>query len=172
MEAIRGKPHARGTFPRCASCPGRATVEAAWKEAAVKRILIATDGSPLAQEAVEIGLELAEEQGAEVMFIHVLGPEDRFGGLPSDDRAVLSAAAVLAEEKGVRCKLELCSGAPAERILHAADEFDADVIVVGSRGMGPWRSALLGSVSREVMSKARRPVLIVRGVRERVEVGG
>jgi nucleotide-binding universal stress UspA family protein len=137
----------------------------------MRRILIATDGSPPACEAVEVGLELAEEDGAEVTFIHVIAPDDWRGGL-TDDQAVLSEAAEQAALKGVRCTLELCSGLPAERILHAADELDADTIVVGSRGLGPLKSALLGSVSREVMAKARRPVLVVRGVHARVEVGG
>ncbi len=46
----------------------------------MKQILIATDGSPSAQEAVEVGLELAKEQGADVTFVHVAEPDMFAGG--------------------------------------------------------------------------------------------
>ena len=42
----------------------------------MKQILVATDGSPSAQEAVEVGLELAKEQGADVTFVHVTDPDE------------------------------------------------------------------------------------------------
>ena len=46
----------------------------------MKQILIATDGSPSAQEAVDVGLELAKEQGADVTFVHVTPPDEYRGG--------------------------------------------------------------------------------------------
>jgi nucleotide-binding universal stress UspA family protein len=139
----------------------------------MNRILIATDGSPSAGEAVEFGLQLASEQDAEAIFVHVapsfdVAPVYGFGmsgvmphELTTADRAALDAAADLAERKGVRARTELLSGEAADEIVAFADSIDSDLIVVGSRGHGAVASALLGSVSRGVLHEARRPVLVV-----------
>ena len=113
----------------------------------MKRILIATDGSPAALQAVELGLELAEEHAAQVTFVHVAPAADvlpvaGFGMSPVSvpheveeaDRASLDAALALAEERGIPALTRLLVGNAAKQIVAYADEIDADVIVVGSRG--------------------------------------
>lgn len=52
-------------------------------------------------------------------------------------------------------------GIAAERLADLADEEEADMIVVGSRGRGAFKAAFLGSVSRDLIGVARRPVLVV-----------
>lgn len=145
------------------------------KEDTMKSILIATDGSPSAQEAVEFGLELAEEQEAQVVFVHVapaldVVPSGGFGWAPSvpheiteHDRKPLQEAAARAQERGIEARTTVLRGDPVDEIVAYADSIDADVIVVGSRGHGAIASALLGSVSRGVLHEAHRPVLVVRG---------
>jgi nucleotide-binding universal stress UspA family protein len=146
----------------------------------MKRILIATDGSASAREAVEIGIELAAEQGAEITFVHVLPPDDyivsgRLGPvLPKphhvevdESELALREAADAAEEAGVSYALERISGETVDEIVASADSADADLIVVGSRGRGPLTAALLGSVSLGVLGESRRPVLVVRGIAAR-----
>jgi nucleotide-binding universal stress UspA family protein len=147
----------------------------------MKKILIATDGSPSAQAAIEFGLELAAEQKDEVTFIHVAPVLDRWFadgiGVPAAvphrineaDRACLEEAAELAEKRGISAKLELKPGLPVDEIVARADSIDADLIVVGSHGRGAVASALLGSVSRGVLHEARRPVLVVRGAHVQAE---
>lgn len=139
----------------------------------MRRILIATDGSAPAREALELGLELAAEQGAQATLLHVapvevLWPVAGFAELepaelpPPDEDAPLKEAKALADERGVEVTLELTFGDPVTEIVRLADEIDADLVVLGSRGLGAIGSALLGSVSRAVLKATRRPVLVVR----------
>ena len=159
--------------------PPRLTHEAYhWdpKEDTMKKILIATDGSDSAHEALEFGLELAEEQGATPFVVHVAPrvevlPYASFAApaptvphqVDEQDRAPLSEAVELAARRGIETKTELLVGNPADEIVAFADTIDADLIVVGSRGHGAIASVLLGSVSRAVLHESRRPVLVVRG---------
>jgi nucleotide-binding universal stress UspA family protein len=148
------------------------------KEDTMKSILIATDGSPSAEEAVEFGIELAEDQGAAVVFVHVapavdVVPTNGVGwvspALPHDltehDWSPLNDAAELAKGQGVEATTTMLRGNAVDEIVAYADSIDADLIVVGSRGHGAITSALLGSVSRGILHEARRPVLVVRGTR-------
>ncbi len=144
----------------------------------MKRILIATDGSRSALQAVEFGLELAQEQHAEPFFVHVApaadvlpvagfamaGPVSVPHELAEADRSSLDEALRIAEERGLEGRTRLLAGDPAKHIVAYADEIDADLIVIGSRGLGAIGGALLGSVSRKVLHEAKRPVLIVREV--------
>lgn len=146
------------------------------KESAMKKIVIATDGSKSAREALGVGFELALEQGADPIVVHVAPREDivpvvSFGVAPphvpheltDDDRHPLVEAAELAAEKGLSPRTELLTGDPVDEIVAFADSVEAGLIVVGSRGHGALASALLGSVSRGVLHESRRPVLVVRG---------
>ena len=145
------------------------------KEDTMKRILIATDGSESAHQALEFGLELAEEQGAMPIVVHVapaveILPYASFAApaptvpheLDANDRTPLNEAAELAARRGLEIKTELLLGNPADEIVAFADTIEADLIVVGSRGHGAIASVLLGSVSRAVLHESRRPVLVVR----------
>jgi nucleotide-binding universal stress UspA family protein len=141
----------------------------------MKKILIATDGSPSAVEALDMGLELAAEQQADVTFIHVLPPDEFIVGRAGPGRPIphhvemdesetaLLQAAEAAEKAGVSYTLERVSGETVDEIVAVANALDVDLIVVGSRGRGPLAGAILGSVSRGMLKKAKRPVLIVRG---------
>jgi nucleotide-binding universal stress UspA family protein len=141
----------------------------------VRKILIATDGSDSAREAVQFGLDLADEHRAIPFVVYVVPafdlvpltgfavPPPKVTHTPSAaDRQPLEAAEAVAAEKGIEATTTLLSGKPADEIIAYADTIDADLIVVGSRGHGAITSALLGSVSRGVLHEARRPVLIVQ----------
>jgi nucleotide-binding universal stress UspA family protein len=147
----------------------------------MESILIAVDGSPSSQEAVDFGLELAADQHATTTFVLVVPavdvlPAGGFGVTASaphevtpEDSEPLDAAREQAEQAGVRVHTRLLRGDPVDEIVAFADTIDADLIVVGSRGHGAIASALLGSVSRGVLREARRPVLVVRGIAARHE---
>ena len=141
----------------------------------MQKIVIATDGSPSAREAVEFGLELAAAQEAEPVFVHVVPAVEKVVAVgfgvstawphePTEsDREPLEEAASLANAHGMIARTELLRGNAADEIVAYADDIDADLIVMGSRGHGAIANALLGSVSHGVLHEARKPVLIVRG---------
>jgi len=148
----------------------------------LKKILIATDGSPSALRAVELGLEVAEEEGAQPVFVHVAPTKDflpvaGFGMAPvavpheleEADGVPLDEATRIAEERGLETETKLLTGNPAREVVAYADAIDADMIVLGSHGYGAISSVLLGSVSRGVLHGTTRPVLIVREVEVPVE---
>jgi nucleotide-binding universal stress UspA family protein len=143
----------------------------------MKKILIATDGSPASTEATRFGLELAVEQGAEALFVHVAQARDvvptmggfgMTGALPHEltehDRAPLEEAVALAQEHGVPATSVLLQGDVVDEIVAHADSNDVDLIVIGSRGHGLVAGTLLGSVSQGVLHESKRPVLVVRGL--------
>ena len=142
----------------------------------MKKILIAVDGSQPALEALEFGLDVAAEEEAEPLVVHVIPPIDSVpaGGfgmsagaivheVTPDDTAPLDAAVELAAERGLAVRTELLRGTTVKEIVAYADEQDVDLIVIGSRGHGALTTALLGSVSLGVLRHTARPVLVVRG---------
>lgn len=141
----------------------------------MKRILVATDGSPSSTEAVAFGVELAAEHEAELVFVHVVPrldvvPAAGFGAIggafphevSEHDRTLLDEAAAMAAEHEIVSTTTMLRGDTVDEIVAYADSHDVDLIVVGSRGHGTIASTLLGSVSRGVLGESKRPVLIVR----------
>jgi nucleotide-binding universal stress UspA family protein len=141
----------------------------------MKRIMVATDGSASSAEAVAFGVELADEHASELVFVHVVPmldvvPALGFGAIggafPHEagefDRTLLDDAAATAAERGIGSSTALLRGDTVDEIVAYADSHDVDLIVVGSRGHGAIAGALLGSVSRGILSESKRPVLIVR----------
>ena len=142
----------------------------------MKRILIATDGSQAADDAVSFGLDLAVRHGAAAVVVHVVPTVDFvpvLGGFglvgaqahepyPGDVR-MLEEAGAEAAARGVPVEAKLLTGDTVDEIVAYADSCDVDLIVVGSRGHGTIAGVLLGSVSRGILGETKRPALIVRG---------
>lgn len=138
----------------------------------MKRIVVATDGSAGAREALEQGLELAAELDCEVSVAFVRHAPSGFLGAPyyqdvvteeaQHARAVIADARVYAERFDIEPDYEVLEGDPAEAILDFAEARDADLIVVGSRGLGRVAGAVLGSVSKDIVHRADRPVLVAK----------
>lgn len=142
----------------------------------ISRILIATDGSGSSRHAVELGVELAAAEDAEVTFLHVVPPVEFRAGrmslpavprrLSTTDDGALEGAAAAAGAHGVRFHLELIAGEIGETIVACGDAFDVDLIVVGERARRHWLSV---NVPRWVARHATRAVLVARAAdRERL----
>jgi nucleotide-binding universal stress UspA family protein len=143
-----------------------------------KSIVVGTDGSDTAGEAVRQAAELAERLGAEVHVVSAYEPvattrlREESENVPSDVQwminpredvqAVLDAAVAVIGETGVQVEIYAREGDPADAILDVAEEQKADLIVVGNKGMTGAKRFLLGSVPNKVSHHAPCAVLIIR----------
>ena len=138
----------------------------------MKTIVLATDGSEQAAEALGVAIEIAKDAGAKLEVLAVRPPRavGRGGGGPAvleveeqggaqhiADAAVTSAAA-----KGVTATAHTAHGDVVDCIVDMSKMLDADLLVVGSRGHGAIAGALLGSVSHALVKRSQVPVTIVR----------
>jgi nucleotide-binding universal stress UspA family protein len=142
-----------------------------------EHILIATDGSELAQKAVTQGLDLASALKAKVLAVTVTEPWTMIAGAiptPSIIEAYEKAAAEnagritsqvveAAKKINVACSaLHVRGKHPAEGVIVAATENGCDLIVMASHGRGGLGRILLGSVAAEVLVRSKVAVLICR----------
>ena len=142
------------------------------------RVLLAIDALPHSRAAVDLMTSLRWPQGTVIDVIGVEEPKvDVFGhGLygttttpypVADPKTTLAAAldeaAAALESPTCLVRRAILVGEPSAVIVQAADTFRADLIVVGSRGLGSVKTALVGSVSAAVVDHAPCPVLVVRG---------
>ena len=142
------------------------------------RIVVGTDGSQSAAEAVHQAMDLAKLAGAHLGIISAYAPvskrrvQGEQAGAPADVQhefgpredvnLVLDAAAAAARNLGIEVQTHPVEGDPAEAILNVAEQTKADLIVVGNKGMTGARRYLLGSVPNNVSHHAPCSVLIVR----------
>jgi nucleotide-binding universal stress UspA family protein len=144
-----------------------------------QRILLASDGSDHALKAARVAAELARQFRAELVVLCVFQesavPVPMMGSMdvpPIDleiDRLAEDVQAAVErrttktlDEFGVTYQTRREIGHPVDRIVQAAKQEMADLIVMGSRGLGGLESFMLGSVSDRVLHHAHCPVLIVK----------
>jgi nucleotide-binding universal stress UspA family protein len=141
-------------------------------------IVVGTDGSETAHEAVRQAVDLAGRVGAQLEIVSAYEPVPdarlRAEARPAPDDlqwavnqredidATLAAAADVARAAGVAARTYARQGDPADAILDVAEERGADLIVVGNKGMTGARRFLLGSVPNRVSHHAPCSVLIIR----------
>ncbi len=129
-------------------------------------IVVGTDFSDGARDALERALGMAEDSGAKVALVHAY--EDGPGANVSDDptsrlqgQLAHEIAASGAKRRGIHVEPLVRRGAPWEKILNVATEYGAEVIVVGGIGQrGATRGVPLGSVASRVLALSTRSVLV------------
>jgi nucleotide-binding universal stress UspA family protein len=143
-----------------------------------KHILIATDGSEVAQKGVDQGLALAKPLGAKVTAVTVTEPMaammmgEAAIALPLDDfdkaasanaAQILAGVSAAASKAGVACDtLHVKDQYPAEGIVEAAKARGCDLIVMASHGRRGLSKLLLGSQATRVLTLSEVPVLVCR----------
>ncbi len=142
------------------------------------RIVVGTDGSETATEAVRQAVDLAKLSGAGLSIVSAYEPvskrrvEGEMLDAPADVQheigpredvnLVLDAAAAAAKREGLEVQTHPVEGNPADAILTVAEKTGADLIVGGNKGMTGARRFLLGSVPNNVSHNAPCSVIIVR----------
>jgi nucleotide-binding universal stress UspA family protein len=125
------------------------------------RVLLGVDGSEGADGAMRWTLDLARDVGAEVVVAHVPGPGATAAVLQQARKLVQEVWCDPLRHAGVRHSSVVEAGDPRVVLSHLAEREVAGLIVVGTRGLGPLRSLLVGSVASHLVRHASRPVAVV-----------
>ena len=141
----------------------------------ISTVAVGTDGSGTASKAVEAAIDLAEKYGAKVVFISAYRPVDegrikreqrdapsdvQWSINPDEDvNATLRDCEELAEGRGVPFESAASQGDPADVLVELAEKHNADVLVIGNKGM---QRRMLGSVPNSVTHKANCSVFVVK----------
>jgi nucleotide-binding universal stress UspA family protein len=138
------------------------------------------DGGPSSELAIAQAVGLAKQLQAEVKVLFVvddselffehayIDPNEIVNGMISVGQKALATAARRFENAGVRCLTELAEkpvspGNISGTIVNHADQWPADLIIMGTHGRRGMRRVIMGSVSEGVISKSTKPVLLIRG---------
>ena len=143
-------------------------------------IVVGTDGSETAKQAVSQATELAKSIGATIHLVSAYEPvpeqrlRDEAKQTPGDLQwmvnqredvdATLEEAASSIREAGIEVEIYARQGDPADSILDVAEERGSDLIIVGNKGMTGAKRFLLGSVPNKVSHHAPCSVLIIRTI--------
>lgn len=142
-------------------------------------ILLCSDGSDNALQAARVAGEIAARFHADLTILSVFNPASELGSFamapeagPSQEviqalgenlhAAIQKSSGGLLDAAGTAYRFQRETGHPVEAILDSAAALNADLIVLGSRGLSEWKALLIGSVSDGVLHHALCPVLIVR----------
>ncbi|GJL83019.1 MAG: universal stress protein YxiE [marine bacterium B5-7] len=145
----------------------------------INTVVVPVDGSTHSKKALNFACEIASKYESGLHLLHVtekpmkdqvlaLGSASVFtSGTQADlnraARSVIKAAEDIATRKGCKkISTEIGSGDPAKRIIHTIKELDADLVVIGTRGLGELAGMLMGSVSHKVNQLSPCTCIVVR----------
>jgi len=151
-----------------------------------KKILVAFDGSEASKHAMDHAVNFADFFNSELLILSVVPqvmmpvfPDEGFGAAPitaAQDmgeyqdkmKEIYNMSMVDAKNDihdhfpDMKVETKLMEGRPSSTIVSAAEEYDADIIVIGSRGIGGITGWILGSTSRNVVESCTKPILVVK----------
>ncbi len=151
-----------------------------------KKILVAFDGSEASKHAMDHAVNFADSFSTELVILSVVPrvmmpvfPDEGFGAAPitaaqdmgeyQDKMKEIYNKSLEEAKKDIndhfpdmKMEIKLLEGRPSSTIVSAAEEYDADLIVIGSRGIGGITGWILGSTSRNVVESCTKPILVVK----------
>ncbi|MBW4559745.1 MAG: universal stress protein [Mojavia pulchra JT2-VF2] len=135
-------------------------------------VLVALDGSEIAEKVIQTLDELVLSQDSKIILCHVFPTPESEMELPADRPQPESPTfsyfqlekqlQSYQENLSVKSQLELVTGDPADEIIRLANIYNADLIVIGSRGLTGMTRIVQGSVSSQVVEEANCSVLVVK----------
>lgn len=139
------------------------------------KILLPVDGSDVSMDAVRFAIRMAQDGLANSMVLaNVQEPATLYELMVAHDPQVieevstaagantLAPAAALLQQANIAYESEVAMGDPAHTLIDILENFGCDLVIMGASGMSSLRSALLGSVSHEVLHAANVPVMIIK----------
>lgn len=136
-----------------------------------RKILVAYDGSPSAQNALSLASHLAREDKSWIKVLAVvpsyqgdldlLGVSDIKATIAGPGQNLLAEARQIADREGIHILTNLEQGEPYEQIVHVAEEEGCDLIVMGRQGKGKVERELMGSVTARVIGHTGKDVLVI-----------
>lgn len=140
-----------------------------------KKILVAIDGSKMSEKVLETVVPIAKENGSEITIIHVSKElvlpravvvtdlEKILSEMRNSAIELLNEAQHKLKAQGVDANYIYKQGSSVSRVIvEVAQEKDADLIIIGSRGLGNIKGMMLGGVSQKVAQLSVCPILIVK----------
>jgi nucleotide-binding universal stress UspA family protein len=164
----------------------------------IKKILYTTDLSDNSIEVFKYAMHSARKYDAGIIILYVLESLSVTGNAITDSYLTAEQRKKISEEKfayvndriqkqlKILCEkelendpgcadrvesIEVCEGFPPEVILMKADEFNCDMIVMGTHGKGFIRNTFLGSTSKRVLRRTRKPVFVIPLPKEEADIG-
>lgn len=138
----------------------------------IKKMVVAYDGSPGSQKALAWAVDLAAKLNSDVVAVIVVKPPEFSTSIDEVDewyadgekryQPLLAKAIAYGEERGVALQAEFLKGHPAESIIRYAADRRADLIVMGTRGMGGFKNLVIGSVAQKVVTYSKVPVTVIK----------
>ncbi len=140
----------------------------------VERILLPVDGSEPAVIATQYAVVLAKTFGASIKAIYVdtglealelpeeIDAEDAYEGSHASVKG-LAIAKTMCDRNDVECEIEIVKGGVAKRIIATANDYNADMVILGDTGRTGIKRIALGSIAETVVKGCDRPVFVIKG---------
>ncbi|MEW6621962.1 MAG: universal stress protein [Bacillota bacterium] len=138
----------------------------------IKRIVVGYDGSKYSKKALEAAISLAKTLEASVTVLAVVRAPEFSPTIDEIDEAYkngertikpqLEEIRRIGEENKIALNAVILHGHPAESIVKYASDKKADLIIVGTRGAGGFKSLIIGSVAQKVVGYSKVPVLVIK----------
>lgn len=138
------------------------TCEQSWATDQMQRIVVALDGSVLAEEVLDGVAPVAAALSAELLLVRVVAPGQADPASVSTAQAYLEGVAKRLRHDGHKVRALALEGAPAQKVASLAREMDARIIAMATHGRAGVGRYVLGSVAAEVLHRTTTPLLVMR----------